>query len=63
MHVSRGGGGKSYQRDTFLSPFIAGSPAHYRGSSSQEAGGFVEAFADTELIPNFTVSLQSFPAP
>lgn len=68
-----GAGGKSCKRDAFLSPFIAlstfiacspfiaRSPACYTGSSPQEAGGFVEDFADAELIPNFHCLPAKFP--
>lgn len=55
--------GGSCKRDAFLSPFIAGSPARYRGSSLGLGGGFVEAFADIELIPDFHHLPAKFPAP
>lgn len=55
--------GGSCKRDAFPFPFTAGSPAWSRGSSPWEDGGFVEAFADTELIPDFHHLPAKFPAP
>lgn len=60
---SGGGGEELCKRDTFPSPFIAGSPSHYQGSMPQEAGGSVEAFADTESIPNLSCLPANLPYP